>query len=41
MMHKYWFTRNKIDKITEVHDYLNNLEPVGKVISFASMVKGC
>tara|TARA_B100000029_G_scaffold380147_2_gene375100 strand:+ start:177 stop:2660 length:2484 start_codon:yes stop_codon:yes gene_type:complete len=36
---KYWFTRNKIDRITEVHDYLDNLEPVGKVISFASMVR--
>ena len=36
---KYWFTRNKIDKITEVHDYLNNLEGVGKVISFASIVR--
>ena len=36
---KYWFTRNKIDKITLVHDYLDNLEAVGKVISFASMVR--
>ena len=36
---KYWFTRNKIDKITKVHDYLDNLEGVGKVISFASMVR--
>ncbi len=36
---KYWFTRNKIDKITKVHDYLDNLDPVGKVISFASMVR--
>ena len=36
---KYWFTRNKIDKITQVHDYLDSLEPVGKVISFASMVR--
>ena len=36
---KYWFTRNKIDKITKVHDYLNNLDSVGKVISFASMVR--
>ena len=36
---KYWFTRNKIDKIIEVHDYLESLEAVGKVISFASMVK--
>ena len=36
---KYWFTRNKIDMITEVHDYLDNLDAVGKVISFASMVR--
>ncbi len=36
---KYWFTRNKIDRITEVHDYLESLEAVGKVISFASMVR--
>tara|TARA_B100002052_G_scaffold295514_1_gene322170 strand:- start:4215 stop:6707 length:2493 start_codon:yes stop_codon:yes gene_type:complete len=36
---KYWFTRNKIDKITQVHDYLDNLSAVGKVISFASMVR--
>jgi hypothetical protein len=36
---KYWFTRNKIDKIIQVHDYLDNLEGVGKVISFASMVR--
>ena len=36
---KYWFTRNKIDRITQVHDYLDNLQAVGKVISFASMVK--
>jgi len=36
---KYWFTRNKIDIITKVHDYLDNLEGVGKVISFASMIR--
>jgi len=36
---KYWFTRNKIDRITEVHDYLDGLQAVGKVISFASMVR--
>tara|TARA_Y100000590_G_scaffold116667_1_gene133162 strand:- start:8100 stop:10550 length:2451 start_codon:yes stop_codon:yes gene_type:complete len=36
---KYWFTRHKINKITEIHDYLDNLEAVGKVISFASMVR--
>ena len=36
---KYWFTRNKIDKITKVHDYLDSLQEIGKVISFASMVR--
>ena len=36
---KYWFTRNKIDKLTKVHEYLNSLDAVGKVISFASMVR--
>jgi len=36
---KYWFTRSKIDRITKVHDYLDSLEDVGKVISFASMVR--
>jgi len=36
---KYWFTRNKIDRITQIHDYLDSLLGVGKVISFASMVR--
>jgi len=36
---KYWFTRNKIDRITQVHDYLDQLDSVGKVISFASIVR--
>ena len=36
---KYWFTRSKIDRITQVHDYLDDLDAVGKVISFASMVR--
>jgi len=36
---KYWFTRNKIERITQIHDYLDNLQAVGKVISFASMVR--
>ena len=36
---KYWFTRNKINRIIKVHDYLDNLQEVGKVISFASMVR--
>ena len=36
---KYWFTRNKINKIMSVHDYLQSLDGVGKVISFASIVR--
>jgi len=36
---KYWFTRSKIEKIIKVHDYLDSLDSVGKVISFASMVR--
>ena len=36
---KYWFTKNKIDKIKLVHDYLNNLKPVGKVLSFSSIIE--
>jgi predicted RND superfamily exporter protein len=36
---KYWFTRNKIDKILKVHDYLDSLPEIGKVISFASIIR--
>ena len=36
---KYWFTRNKIDKINMVHNYLDNLEEVGKVLSFSSILQ--
>ena len=36
---KYWFTRNKIDKILKVHDYLDSLPEIGKVISFGSIVR--
>ena len=36
---KYWFTRDKIDGSTQVHDYLDELDSVGKVISFASVVR--
>ena len=35
---KYWFTKNKIDRIKKVHNYLDSLEPVGKVLSFASII---
>ena len=27
---KYWFTKDKIDKISAVHNYLDNLPEVGK-----------
>jgi predicted RND superfamily exporter protein len=36
---KYWFTRDKIDKIINVHDYLESLPEVGKVLSFGSILK--
>ena len=36
---KYWFTKDKIDKINNVHNYLENVEHVGKVLSFSSVLK--
>ena len=33
----YWFTKNKLQKIKEVHDYLDSLEPIGKVLSLATI----
>ena len=36
---KYWFTKDKIDKIKKVHNYLDNLDPVGKVLSFSSIIE--
>ena len=35
---KYWFTKDKIDKITQIHNYLDNLPEVGKVLSFSSII---
>ena len=35
---KYWFTKDKIDKIASVHNYLDGLPQVGKVISFSSII---
>ncbi len=35
---KYWFTKDKIDRITSVHNYLDNLPQVGKVLSFSSII---
>ncbi len=36
---KYWFTRNKIDKIIKIHDYLDSLPEIGKVLSFGSIIR--
>ena len=36
---KYWFTRNKIDKILDIHDYLDALPEIGKVMSFGSIIR--
>ncbi len=36
---KYWFTKDKIDKINNVHNYLDSLKPVGKVLSFSSIIE--
>ncbi len=35
---KYWFTKDKIDRISSVHNYLDGLPQVGKVLSFSSVV---
>jgi len=36
---KYWFTKDKVDKIKSVHNYLDGLPPVGKVLSFSSIIE--
>ena len=35
---KYWFTKDKIEKIKRVHVYLESLDPIGKVLSFSSII---
>ena len=35
---KYWFTKDKIDKINSVHNYLDSLPETGKVLSFSSII---
>ncbi len=35
---KYWFTKDKIDRIASVHNYLDSLPQVGKVLSFSSII---
>ncbi len=35
---RYWFTKDKIDRIALVHNYLDSLPQVGKVLSFSSII---
>ena len=35
---KYWFTKDKIDKITNVHNYLDSLPQIGKVYLFHQLL---
>tara|TARA_B110001452_G_scaffold38099_1_gene29160 strand:+ start:41 stop:1603 length:1563 start_codon:yes stop_codon:yes gene_type:complete len=35
---KYWFTKDKINTISKVHNYLDSLPQVGKVLSFSSII---
>ncbi len=36
---KYWFTADKMAKIMKVHDYLDGLPEIGKVLSLGTMLK--
>ncbi len=36
---KYWFTKDKIDLIRSIHNYLDSLPEIGKVISFSSIIE--
>ena len=35
---KYWFTRDKIDRIVNIHNYLESQPEIGKVLSFSSIL---
>ena len=35
---KYWFTKDKVDTIANVHKYLDSLPQIGKVLSFSSII---
>ena len=35
---RYWFTKDKIDTIANVHKYLDDLPQIGKVLSFSSII---
>ncbi len=36
---KYWFTKDKIDTIANIHNYLDSLPQIGKVLSFSSVIE--
>jgi predicted RND superfamily exporter protein len=36
---KYWFTKDKVDTIQSVHNYLDSLPAIGKVLSFSSIIE--
>ena len=36
---RYWFTADKMAKVTKIHDYLDSLPETGKVLSLATMLK--
>ncbi|MFL2897213.1 MAG: RND family transporter [Candidatus Pelagibacter sp.] len=36
---KYWFTKDKIETISNIHNYLDSLPEIGKVLSFSSIVE--
>ena len=38
-LEKYWFTKDKVDKIRKIHNYLDSLPAVGKVLSFSSILE--
>ena len=36
---QYWFTQSKMEKIKLVHNYLDSLEPIGKVLSLTTLTE--
>ncbi len=36
---QYWFTADKMERIEKVHNYLDSIPEVGKVLSFGTMLK--
>ena len=36
---KIWFTPERIEKVKEIHDYLESLPAIGKVLSLASIIR--